>query len=58
MPRAYLAAVANPAASFLNQNSRTGSMNGTQSNATEPHPSRCGGYGRSSVLVPVRRGQN
>ena len=33
-------------------------MNGTQSNATEPHPSRYGGYGCSSVLVPVRRGQN
>jgi hypothetical protein len=33
-------------------------MNGTQSNAAEPHPSRCGGYGRSSALGPVRRGQN
>ena len=33
-------------------------MSGTQSNAAEPHPSRCDGYGCSRVLVPVRRGQN
>jgi hypothetical protein len=33
-------------------------MNGTQSNATEPHPSRCGGYGCSSVIVPARPGQD
>jgi hypothetical protein len=33
-------------------------MNGTQSNATEPDPSRRGGYGCSCVVVPVRRGQD
>jgi hypothetical protein len=33
-------------------------MNGTQSNAAEPDPSRCGGEGCSRVVVPVRRGQD